>query len=119
MNKITPLLVGAALLVTAVLPVSAADTDPGIRAQNDGRPGSYYYRPTLRYYGKDYTVAYGFVPMDRRSSRAKQTFTDDYFTLTEAQVANSDRRGPRVVYTQRKPVSKVTPVKAATKTATR
>ena len=115
MNKVTPILAGAVLLLSAVLPVSAADTDPGIRTQSSTSPGSFYYRPTLRYYGKDYTVAYGFVPWDRRSPRVKPTYTDEHFTLTEAQVSNSGARGPLVIYTQRKATTKITRTTTSTK----
>ncbi|RYD88097.1 MAG: hypothetical protein EOP50_19635 [Sphingobacteriales bacterium] len=100
MNKLSLLLGGAALLFTAVPQTQAADTDPGYTSRT--YVSSVYYRPTLRYYGKDYTVAYGFVPWDKRAARIKPVLVDDRFTLTDAQVAAFGGRTPRVTYTPRK-----------------
>jgi hypothetical protein len=121
MYKFPLLLGGAALLFSAVPQTQAADSDPGYTyRRSDGSvsaPGT-FYRPTLRYYGKDYTVAYGFVPWDKRAARMKPAVAEDRFTLSEAQVVRFGNRSPRVIYTQRKPaITKVAAPRPAITTA--
>jgi len=121
MYKFPLLLGGAALLFVALPQTQAADSDPGYTyRRSDGSvssPGT-FYRPTLRYYGKDYTVAYGFVPWDKRAARVKPVVTEDHFTLSESQVARFRNRSPRVIYTQRKPaITKVAAPRPAITTA--
>lgn len=107
MNKLPLLLGGAALLLSSAPWAQAADSDPGYTART--YTSSVYYRPTLRYYGKDYTVAYGFVPWDKHAARVKPVVVDDRFTLSEAQIASFGGRAPRVIYTPRKQtITKVT-----------
>lgn len=121
MYKLPLLLGGAALLFAAVPQIQAVDSDPGYTYRRaDGTvvsPGS-FYRPTLRYYGKDYTVAYGFVPWSGEAARTKPVVMKDRFTLSEAQVGRFANRAPRVVYTRRKAaISKIAAPRPAITTA--
>ena len=121
MYKFPLLLGGAAFLLAALPQTQAADSDPGYTyRRSDGSvssPGT-FYRPTLRYYGKDYTVAYGFVPWDKRAARLKPVVAEDHFTLSEAQVVRFRNSSPRVVYTRRKPaITKVAAPRPAITTA--
>ena len=53
--------------------VHAADSDPG-NGSYAGQQKQSYYRPTQRYYGDGYTIAYRFVPWKERARKAPSSF---------------------------------------------
>jgi hypothetical protein len=89
MKKLT-FLTSVVLFTTAA--AFAADSDPGygprpgtagsvdsdtgvVRSRRSGSDAS-FYKPTQRYYGKGYTVAYRFVRADARSARTRSSSPD-------------------------------------------
>jgi hypothetical protein len=93
--------------------VMAADSDPGygpragtenagaaLAAKNKAAKISdtSYYKPTQKYYGKGYTVAYGYVPVDERSRKYRSTkLESDHFKLPAGSVATAGD-SPRITY---------------------
>lgn len=85
----------------------AYDSDPGYGQRGDVMSSSsvksrsskptYFYKPTMRYYGKGYTVAYRFVQWNEKTSRnSPMTLEERKQTLPAATVESSDVRDPRV-----------------------
>ena len=98
--------------------VMAADSDPGygpregsgnaaaaLAEKNKAAKVSdtSYYKPTQKYYGKGYTVAYGYVPVDERSRKYRSTkLESDHFKLPAGSVATAGD-SPRITYFYPKP----------------
>src|SRR4051794_12855775 len=105
---------GGLALLAATGSSFALDTDPGYSVGgpdegamkgSNGRPNRYapqYLRPTQRYYGKGFTVAYRFIPWsDRmRALNATSTWDSDQMRLPANAAATTSAKGnsPRVTY---------------------
>lgn len=106
--------IAALAILTSALPSFAADNSPGygLSASRSSRSASRYnpefFRPTQRYYGRGYTVAYRFVPYNNRMRGASISMWDiDEFQLPTAVAATTYASGnsPRITYFNRKAVT--------------
>jgi hypothetical protein len=107
---------GSLALLAAVSTSSAADSDRGYSPGSSGIKGSSnrstnryapeYLRPTQRFYGKGYTVAYRFVPWsDRmRSVNSASIWDSDQMRLPTSAAATTSVNGssPRITYFYKK-----------------
>lgn len=98
----------------------AYDSDPGYGARGDApasaRGGSrsngpqYFYKPTMRYYGKDYVVTYRFVQWNEKASRnVGTTFEAGQHGVAPNVMQAAPGQEPRVTYYR-----SAAPVKAKT-----
>jgi hypothetical protein len=114
---------GSLVLLTVVSSSFAADSDRGYNSGSSGikssasRTNRYapeYLRPTQRYYGKGYTVAYRFVPWsDRmRSINSTSTWDSDQMRLPANAAATTSVNGSsaRITYFYKKRSSAPGPV---------
>ncbi len=106
MNKLTILLCAISTLILAtVVPGVCGDSDPGYgpyapRISSGRLPKDrYFYKPTLRYYGKGYTVAYRFLPVPARSQQYATRFDAQQAQLTHDEIAQWNGKGePRLTF---------------------
>jgi hypothetical protein len=116
MNSLTKSLIFGSLALLAVASSFAADSDPGysntvplkgVNGRSGNRYAPQYLRPTQRFYGKGYTVAYRFIPWsDRmRSLNASSMWDSDQMRLPADAAATTSVTGnsPRVTYFYKKP----------------
>lgn len=101
---------GLALLSSSLLSAFALDSDPGYGPRTSSAPAatgtaasarrgatnSAYLKPTMRYYGKGYTVAYRYVPWSDRS--ASFNLEGHQFRLPATAADSLVGSAPRVVY---------------------
>ena len=127
MNKSSLLLaVGSAFAFGLPLVASAYDDDPGSgqnRPWYGGEDRSYrrddnggnsnrrnepvYYRPSMRYYGKGYTVSYRYVPVYQNeagstSQNVSASFRTEAFRIATADIPAWGAKPPRLVVANRK-----------------
>lgn len=114
---------GSLALLAAAGSSFAADSDPGyslgtgdsgstsVRGGGGNRSANryapQYLRPTQRYYGKGYTVAYRFVPWSDRMRAINSTSTWDSeqtrLPANAAAATSTNGQSPRVTYFHQKP----------------
>lgn len=87
----------------------AYDSDPGYGQRGDStaspRAGSrstapqYVYKPTMRYYGKDYVVTYRFVQWNEKMNRGVATsFEGAQHSMSAGAMQAAPGQEPRVTY---------------------
>lgn len=102
----TKSLVPALILGVLATTASAYDSDPGYgartvsptapRAKARTTGPTYYYKPTMRYFGKGFTVTYRYVQWNDRMQRSGMTsFADSAQNLPA--VSRLDGQEPRLV----------------------
>ena len=109
---------GAVALLASASSSFAYDSDPGSGGVVDAKNGKgvranryapQYFRPTQRYYGKGYTVAYRFIPWsDRmRGMTTSSSWDSEEFRLPTNAAATTYANGttPRITYFYKKPSS--------------
>lgn len=125
MNKSALLALGSALVFGLPLVASAYDDDPGYgsnRPWYGGEDRSYrreesgdrsrrnepvYYRPTMRYYAKGYTVSYRYVPVFFYETgygvqNISANFRTEAFHIATADIPAWGAKPPRLVVANRK-----------------
>ena len=110
----------------------AYDSDPGYGARGESSSGGranakgpqYYYKPTMRYYGKDYVVTYRFVQWNEKMSKgAPSTFEGAQHGMSAAAMKAAAGQEPRVTYYRQgqqrtAPSTAVQPVRSSTTATT-
>lgn len=103
----------------------AYDSDPGygvrgdsssVRVKDRSATPNYYYKPTMRYFGKGYMVAYGYVQSNKRMNQFGATVVDGANYILPAKSVQTLSPGtlPRVTYyygTQTNALAPASPVK--------
>jgi hypothetical protein len=121
---------GVLLVCAAATTVFAYDSDPGYgprpstavpRTTSTKTQAAAAFRPTMRYYGAGYTVAYRYVPWTEKMPRLMSTsFESDQLHLQAvAKGGPAEKQAPRVTYyykTNAAPVTTRTPVTPPTAT---
>lgn len=122
------LALGSALIFGLPMAASAYDDDPGYgssrpwyggsdqsyRSEGSGtrRNDPIYYRPTMRYYGKGYTVSYRYMPVFLFEAGYSQQNISANFRTEAFRIATSDMpawgaKSPRLIVANRKTPSQV------------